>query len=38
MIDRHIDISLNGPWTCFHGTKRDKAVANITVLNTGKVR
>lgn len=35
-INGHIDSNLNGQWECRHGTNRDSATINVTVLNTGK--
>lgn len=32
ILQRHIDDRLNGPWKCLHGTNRDEAIVNITIL------
>ncbi|CAC5384497.1 unnamed protein product [Mytilus coruscus] len=32
MIHRHVDITLNGPWKCRHGTNLDEAIVNVTVI------
>lgn len=34
-IKGHIDSNLNGQWECRHGTNRDNATINVTVLNSG---
>lgn len=31
-----IDSDFNGQWECRHGTNRDSATINVTVLNSGK--
>lgn len=36
IIMTHIDDKMNGPWRCDHGTNRDTAIVNITVLPKGK--
>lgn len=36
ILNRHIDDSLNGPWTCFHGTNIHGATVFINVLKSGK--
>lgn len=32
IVRKHIGDSINGPWTCCHGTNIDVAVVNVTVL------
>lgn len=34
-IQGEIDSHFNGKWECKHGTKRDSATINVTVLDTG---
>lgn len=36
-LEKRIDDTINGAWTCFHGTEVDKAVVNVTVLRGGKM-
>lgn len=36
-IHRHINSGINGPWKCSHGTNRDKAIVNVTVLKEGNI-
>ncbi|XP_052067834.1 uncharacterized protein LOC127707394 [Mytilus californianus] len=33
IINRQIDSSLNGPWKCYHGTNRELAVVDVTILD-----
>ncbi|CAC5378095.1 unnamed protein product [Mytilus coruscus] len=35
VIQRHVDSKLNGPWKCSHGTNRDAAIVNVTVITKG---
>lgn len=37
VIQRHVDNNLNGPWKCYHGTNRDAAIVNVTVLTKGNI-
>lgn len=35
IVNRHVDSALNGLWRCAHGTKRDDAFVNVTILKEG---
>lgn len=35
IVKTRIDSEMDGPWTCTHGTNRDKAIVNVTVLVKG---
>lgn len=36
ILNRHIDDSLNGHWTCYHGTNIHNATVFVNVLKSGK--
>lgn len=36
-IQGRIDSHFNGEWECKHGTNRDSAIINVTVLHSGNV-
>lgn len=36
-IHGHIDSRFNGEWECKHGTNRDSAIINVTVLHSGNM-
>ncbi|XP_071149473.1 uncharacterized protein [Mytilus edulis] len=38
VIHREVDSRLDGSWKCIHGTKRDEAIVNVTVIHKVKVK
>lgn len=35
VIHREVDNKLDGPWKCIHGTRREEAIVNVTVIHKG---
>lgn len=36
VIQREVDSRLDGSWKCIHGTRRDAAIVNVTIIHKGR--